>query len=234
MARSSVAGRESTNGNGHVNRIAGVEPAKREVVIAPPNYQTAVFTIRGTSPYVQEAFGDKQRKQIMATQAAGDAAKKKGKKREPRNFDADYKSAMHVSTDGWHGIPASAFRSAMIATIRTTTGITMAFMKQAAFVIADGYDAADSVPLVRITKGKPHRFDQPLKNSNGSVDIRVRPMFDPGWEAVVQVKFDADVLSLEDVASMLSKAGVSVGIGAGRWASKMCGGLGWGCFEITK
>lgn len=218
--------------NGHVNRIADV--GKREVVIQPPNYQTAVFTIRGTSPYVQEAFGDKQRKQMIAAQEAGDAAKKKGKKREPKDFDAAYKSAMHVASEGWHGIPASAFRSAMIATIRTTTGVTMTFAKQAVFVEADGFDAADGVPLVKITKGKPHRFDQALKNSNGSVDIRARPMFDPGWEAVVRVKFDADVLGLADVASMLSRAGVSVGIGAGRWASKMCGGLGWGCWEIPK
>lgn len=218
--------------NGHVNRIA--EIGKREVVIAPPNYQTAMFTIRGTSPYVQEAFGDKQKKLMIATQEAGDAAKKKGKKREPKDFDAAYKSAMHVASEGWNGIPASAFRSAMIATIRTTVGVTMTFAKQAVFVEADGFDATDGVPLVKITKGAPHRFDQALKNATGVVDIRARPMFDPGWEAVVRVKFDADVLSLADVSSMLARAGVSVGIGAGRWASKMCGGLGWGCWEIAK
>ena len=54
------------NGNGvSKNRIAALVDGKeekkagiREVQIAPPNMQTAVIKIRGTTPYVQSKFSD--------------------------------------------------------------------------------------------------------------------------------------------------------------------------------
>ena len=46
------------------------------VTISAPNFQTAVFTIRGTAPYVQNKFSAKAKQMMMDKQSAGSTAKK--------------------------------------------------------------------------------------------------------------------------------------------------------------
>lgn len=207
---------------------AATAPRSESITVKAPNFKTAVFTIVGSEIYVQNRFAAKAG--IMATQAAGSVAKSK-KVRDAKDFDKLYREAMHVSREGWHGIPASCFRNAMISACRTV-GYKMTHAKLACFVIADGYSAEDATPLVKITKGVPKRRDDYARNDNGSVDIRSRPMWEPGWEAIVRIRFDADMLSLRDVANLLMRVGMQVGIGEGRPDSKNSAGMGWGMFEV--
>jgi hypothetical protein len=67
-------------------------------------------------------------------------------------------------------------------------------------------------------------------------DLRVRAMWDTGWEAKVRVKYDADILSLDSLKYLLTRAGVQVGIGEGRADSTKSdgAGMGWGSFEVVK
>ena len=102
--------------------------------------------------------------------------------------------------------------------------------KQAVFIVADGLDADDGTPLVRI-HGDPVRHEGHARNDNGSVDIRVRPMWRE-WHSFVQVRFDADMLSLEDVTNLLARAGLQVGVGEGRPGSTNSTGCGWGTFSV--
>jgi hypothetical protein len=94
--------------------LSTAEPPKEVIRVSRPKLREAVIPIRGISPYVQHAFSEKQRKQMEATQAAGQQAKGK-KVRVPKDFMAVYEAAKHVSQDGWLGIPAPAFRNAMIS-----------------------------------------------------------------------------------------------------------------------
>jgi len=57
-------------------------------------------------------------------------------------------------------------------------------------------------------------------------------MWREGWEAVVHITFDADMLTATDVANLLSRAGMQVGIGEGRPDSKSSCGMGWGTFAV--
>ena len=57
-------------------------------------------------------------------------------------------------------------------------------------------------------------------------------MWAAGWEATVRVKFDADLLTISDIANLLMRAGLQNGIHEGRPASKMSVGMGWGTFEV--
>lgn len=168
---------------------------------------------------------------MSAKQAAGSTAKK-GAKRDAKNFDACYRGAMHVSTEKWHGIPASSFRCAMVSACRLV-GFKMTIAKLSVFVVADGYDSIDQQGLIRITKGKPRRVDSYVKNETGVADIRPRPHWDPGWEAQVKIQFDADQFTTQDVLNLLMRVGMQVGIGAGRPDSSKSTGMGWGTFEIV-
>lgn len=205
---------------------------KKEVIeITPPNLMTVEFVIRGDSPYCQNKFSQKALAQMIATQAAGSTAKK-GRKRDAKDFDSCYRNAIHRTDEGWYGIPAPAFRAALISACRMV-GFMMTRAKLSLFCMADGVDCEDGTPLVRITKGEPHRIDSVVRNDDESADIRPRPIWDAGWEAVVRIRFDADQFTVSDVTNLMCRAGLQVGIGEGRPDSKTSAGCGWGTFVVA-
>lgn len=204
---------------------------ERQVVISPPKFEMARVKLTGTAPYVQHKFSAKARNMIIATQEAGSQARK-GKQRDAKDFTAVYRGAMYLSREGWHGIPAAAFRNAMISACRTV-GFKMTLAKLSLFTEADGFDAEDGTPLVRITKGEPSPHYAPARNANGSVDIRCRPMWVEGWEATLRVRWDSMQFSASDVINLLARVGQQIGIGEGRPDSRMSAGLGWGLFDVS-
>lgn len=203
----------------------------KEVVIPRPNLKVAEFNIGG-DVYVQHKFSAKAKAMIRATQEAGSKSTK-NKKKVARDFEADYEGAKHYSDEGWNGIPASAFRNAMISACRVA-GFTMTIAKLSVFVLGDGFDREDGTPLVRIlTDCEPFddkRIDY-VRNQTGVIDLRARPMW-KNWKAVVRVQYDGDQFGEEDVANLLLRVGMQVGIGEGRPDGKKSAGCGWGLFEI--
>jgi len=212
--------------------MATKKDERPSVQITAPNIRRVGVPIVGVSPYVQNRFSAKGREIMRATQEAGSASKK-GKKREPKDFQALYEAAKYHLPDAAHGIPAAAFRCALISACRLC-GFKMTIAKQAVFVVADGFDEEDGTPLVRITKGDPQYYETAVRNATGVVDLRARAMWREGWEAVVTIEYDADMFSAEDVVNLLSRAGAQVGVGEGRMASKGSGGMGWGVFQVQR
>ena len=208
--------------------------AAQEVVIKPPKFETVTFRIVGTAPYVQNKFSQKAREAMHAKHVAGQAGRK-GNKKEPRDFQANYEQAMHkapASAGGWCGVPAPAFRAAMVSACRLV-GFKMTLAKLSFFIVADGYDADDGTPLVKIAKGTPEYTELAVRNESGVCDLRVRPMWRE-WEATVRVKFDAEMFSVQDIANLLQRAGEQVGVGEGRPDSHNSCGMGWGTFTFKK
>lgn len=198
------------------------------VTIARPNIDTVVVKIRGTAPYVQHKFSQKSRNQMLDKQKAGSTGKGK-KTREARNVEEDYIAAMHVGRDGRHGIPAPAFRSAMISACRLV-GFQMTKAKLSVFVEPDFFDADDGTPLVEII-GTPRMHEGYVRLETGVASVSIRPMWEE-WEASVTVRFDSDQFTINDVVNLMSRAGLQVGIGEGRPDSKKSHGMGWGTFQV--
>ena len=203
----------------------------KTVAIPMPAFRYQRFTIRGTEIYVQNKFSAKAREKMRTDQEMGWQAKSR-KVREPKDFGRAYADAIHVSTDGWHGIPASAFRAAMISACRIV-GFAMTRAKLSVFVEAEGIDADDATPLVRITKGEPE-YREDLVRQQTTTDLRPRPMWTPGWEARVVVRYDTAQFSDEDVYALMLRVGSQVGIGEGRPDSRSSAGMGWGLFEVVE
>lgn len=201
------------------------------VQIKPPKFQIGVFKITGTAPLVINKFPQKAMEEMENKQRAGSQAKK-GKQREGKDFEALYEGARHRSREGWDGIPASAFRNAMISACRLVN-FKMTLAKLTVFIEADGFDKDEGTPLVRIIKGDPRPVKMAVRNVTGVCDIRVRPMWEQ-WAANVRIRFDSDQFSLTDVANLLDRVGQQVGLCEGRPDSKASAGMGWGLFRIEE
>lgn len=197
------------------------------LTISAPNLKTAVFIIKGTAPYVQLKFSEKVKNQLL--DKMGTEGKASKTKRTARNYKNEFEDAMYLSDKGWRGIPAAAFRNAMISACRLAD-FKMTLAKLSVKVVADGYDKNDGTPLVKI-EGKPEISQLPVRNATGVVDIRTRAMW-RSWKAKVCVEFDADQFTQTDIANLLMRVGLQVGIGEGRQDSKRSNGMGWGFFTI--
>ena len=210
--------------------MATAKTKVESLVISEPKLETAEFRIEGTAPLVVHAFSQKAKEKMMADQAAGGTAKSK-RTREPKDFDAVYLGAFHMGKrTGKPGFPASAFRNAMIDACRLV-GFKMTHAKLSVFVQHDDIDQ-DGFPIVLI-EGEPRQHSSYARNETGVVDIRVRPMWEE-WAMVLRVTWDADQFTVTDVANLLLRAGMQVGVGEGRPNSKKSFGLGWGTFRIAE
>jgi hypothetical protein len=210
---------------------AKIAPAKSEistVQITAPKIHTAEFKIVGTAPYIQLRFSEKAINAMREKHEAGSQANKK-KAKEARDFNQDFIQAQHRSDDEWNGIPAAAFRNGMISACRLV-GFKMTLAKLSVFVLPDGFDKVDGVPLIKIN-GKPESHIMHARNATGVCDLRVRAKFWP-WSAVVRIQYDADQFTATDAANLMTRVGTQVGIGEGRPDSKMSAGMGWGTFKL--
>lgn len=206
--------------------------AARPAAITPPRMNTLVVSIKGTAPLMIAKFSAKAQNKIKADQEAGSAAKTK-KNRAARDFTADVEAARHISTEGWDGLNASAFRNAMIDACRAA-GFVMTKAKLAIFCIAEGVDREDGAPLVRIKSPKPFETSiMPVRNSNGGMDLRARPRW-PEWEMDVKLRHDLDILSVDDVVNLMLRVGMQVGVGEGRPYGREGNGMGLGLFDIVQ
>lgn len=200
------------------------------ITIAPPNMQELQMTIIGMAPLMICRFSQKAMEKMMATQSAGSTARK-GAKREPRDFDADFQGARHISTEGWDGIHAAAFRNGMISACRLVN-FKMTIAKLSVFIMPDGFDVVDGVPLVRIDGGEPVKRIMHTRNATGVIDLRARPAWDR-WRCHLRISYDADQFTATDVVNLLSRVGAQVGVGEGRPDSRSSAGMGLGMFRLA-
>lgn len=204
------------------------ESGTQQIVISAPNMQRARFTIQGTAPLMTARFSKKA--EIMRRQAEGARPGKKAA-RDARDFDAEWIEAAYRDASGWFGVNAPAFRNAAISACRLV-GFKMTIAKLSIFVDADGFDLNDFVPLVRITRGDPQPSFMNVRNATGVVDIRSRPIWQPGWQMAPIMRWDAAQFRLEDVTNLIARVGLQVGIGEGRPDSRQSSGLGYGLFDV--
>jgi len=201
------------------------------IQITAPNIQAIKLRIVGTSPYMQARLSAKAQGILTTKFKTEEQAVKKRAPRKARNFQEDFEGAKHLSTDGWIGIPSSGLRNAMISACRLV-GFEMTRAKLAIFVAAEGADRLDGLPLFRIY-GEPEISEMAVRNATGVIDIRVRPLWQPGWYAEPTISFDADIFRETDIVNLLARAGRQVGLGEGRSDSRKSTGLGFGFFEIA-
>lgn len=197
------------------------------VVISAPKFNTVDVLLQGTAPLVVARFSKKI--ELMAKMAEGSSAKSK-KERNARDYDKEAEDARYRSGEGWEGVNASAFRAGMISACRLV-GFKMTLAKLSVFVVADGWDQQDGIPLVRVY-GTSETYTAHTRNATGVVDVRSRPMYRE-WAVKLRVRFDADQFNIQDVYNLIARVGGQVGLCEGRPDSKSSAGCGFGTFEVV-
>lgn len=204
-------------------------PTPQTVTIKAPRFGIAQFHVRGIAPLVIHRFSAKTKQQMKDKMETGKAASSR-KNREAKATDDLYEEARYRSADGWDGFNASSIRAAMISACRLV-GFKMTLAKLSVFVLADATDATEpQIPLIRII-GAPIKQEDMARVETGQPYVTVRAAYHD-WKAVIRIRFDMDQFTNQDVANLLSRVGLQVGIGEGRPDSKNSAGMGWGLFEI--
>lgn len=208
--------------------MVAAKQVEQNIVIKPPKFSTVELLIEGIAPLVVERFSKKM--ELMEKMAQGPSAKNK-KERTARDYDNEAEEARYRAPENWEGMNAAAFRAGMISACRLV-GFKMTLAKLSVFIEADGFDAKDGIPLIRIY-GQSETFTAHTRNATGVVDVRSRPMYRQ-WAANLRIRFDADQFQVSDVINLISRVGLQVGIGAGRPDSKSSSGCGWGMFRVVE
>lgn len=193
------------------------KPEKTVITLPPLNIHTAALTLIGDTPLICHAWSQKSKEAMLAKQM-----KKAVPKKEAKDPERDFRESLYPHPEGGFGFPAVAFKAAAVGACRFVSGIPMTIARGAFHVVGD---------LVKI-EGEPEMREDTVRNESGVADIRYRGEFKQ-WRAMIAVKFDADMLSIEQIANLFNRAGFSVGIGEWRPMSKESASGRFGMFHVA-
>jgi hypothetical protein len=203
---------------------------QKTVTIMAPKFETAVFECVGVAPLVIHRFSSKTKEQMKQKMETGKAASSK-KTREAKDTNDLFNESRYISTEGWDGVHAGGFRNALIDACRLVN-FKMTLAKCSIFIVQDGWDKQEpQIPLVRIY-GKAVKQEDMARVETGQPYVTVRAAYHD-WRVKLQVRWDGDQFTLDDVSNLLARVGMQIGIGEGRPFSKNSAGMGWGLFALT-
>lgn len=172
---------------------------------------TMEFPIRGVTPLITHQWAEKAIREME--EKGGPATAKKVK--EKRDSEGDYQAARYVldvpRADSWtDGMPAVAFKAALVQGARAFENVTMTLLKQ--FIFVHGEPPQMLIPL----EAKPKmRRDMVRvgKGLNKTADIRWRPEYWP-WSALLRITWPTALFDIDSIASLVEAAGIG---GVGEW-----------------
>ena len=189
------------------------------VTIQPIKEMLAKLTIQGTSPMMQHNWSEKAKK-MMRDKHQG----KKTKNREVRDVHQEFLDAHYRTEDGGYGIPVKAVKKCVISAAHKDLGIEKTLVAKAFFVRCN-----DANGVIPIQADDPIMDEDVVRVGMGSTDLRYRPRF-ASWRCDLEIEFDGDLLTEEDIINLVNRAGFGVGIGESRPEKK--GDLGR--FEVDR
>ena len=180
---------------------------KTDVKIELPklDIQTIDIVVGGDTPLICHRWSEKAKKEILDKQM-----KKAKPGKRAKDPEEDFEDSLYKMPDGGYGFPVIAFKDAAVTSCTSVAGITKVAARQA-FRVGN---TTDSGELVRINGPVEMREDM-VRVGMGTADIRYRGQF-PHWWATVRVRFNANVLSAEQIMNLFNTAGFGVGIGEWR------------------
>ena len=162
----------------------------------------AVIVLESDSPLVVHAWSAKAKQEILDKQM-----KKPKQAKEAKDPAALYEECFYRTQDGRYGFPAIAFKAAAVDACSHVSDLTKVAARGAFHI--DG----EIVPLEDFS-GPVQRQDM-VRIAMGTADVRIRPEF-PTWKAKLNIRYNAGVLSLDQIANLFNVAGFSIGIGEHR------------------
>lgn len=177
------------------------------------------FHLIGTTPMLFNAMSVKAKRTLMIGGGKKTAAEKRDLKHNP---EEEFRDSVHRMEGGptLLGFPGPAVKGAMMTAALETPGITKSSVQRLV-----------SIPDQKIRIwGKPYLHMAVVKSAdiNRTPDIRTRA-FLPRWAAMVDVTYVTPTLNAYSIASLLTNAGMIVGLGDFRQEK---GRGAFGCFDV--
>lgn len=179
-------------------------------------------TLIGDSPLIVHAWSLKAKLQMLQKQM-----KVAKPAREAKDPNEDFRQSLYLLPDGGYGFPSVAFKNAAVTACTSVAGVTKVAARQAFHIVGEDIDvdgAFEGVKMrqnmVRVEGSEARMREDMVRVGMGTADLRYRGEFWP-WHAKVLVRFNANVLSPEQILNLLNTAGFAVGVG--EWRSERDG-----------
>lgn len=197
--------------NGSTNGKAKTAPEKA-IVLPRLNIQVVQVKLVGDSGLICHKWSEKAKSEMRAKQMK--IAKPAKEAKDPQ---ADFLGSLYDYPGGGYGFPAIAFKAAAVDACSHVDGVTKVEAR-GAFHISEQFGPKDtdlrSAELVRIN-GTPTMREDMVKIGMGTADLRYRGEFRE-WSTQFLVRFNANVLSVEQIFNLFSTAGFAIGVGEWR------------------
>tara|TARA_Y100000296_G_scaffold62819_1_gene73044 strand:- start:205 stop:798 length:594 start_codon:yes stop_codon:yes gene_type:complete len=177
-----------------------------DVVIKPPNFQQVTLDVTGLTPLIQNKMKESVMKMMEDVRTGKKPSQKSRKAVDPKKSMLE---SSYLQDDGSFGFPASAFKQCAVRAAKAL-GVNMTDARTLFFVIPNAPDGE----CVAIKSNKPILRKDPVNVKTGK-DLRFRPEFRK-WKAKLLVRYDADRVTVEQVANLLNHGGQTVGVGEWR------------------
>lgn len=190
------------------------------ITIPAIKQELLTITIIGDTPLIMHKWSEKAKKMIRDKQ--GKKATAAG--REAKDPEQEMEDCIYHLPGGQPAFPAAAFKKAAVRACKPIPGIDMIDARGWFYVIGDPSDPS----LVAITADKPIMREDPVPIGQGT-DLRYRPEF-RNWSAVLNIRFNENVVSAEQICNLISLAGFHVGVGEMR--PEKPGGQDYGLWHV--
>lgn len=185
-----------------------VEPVNEGIVIPRINLQVATIKLVGDSALICHKWSEKAKAEMLGKQMG--KAKAARAHKDPQ---ADYLSSLYEHPEGGYGFPVVAFKAAAVDACSHVDGITKVEARGAFHINGE---------LAKIV-GEPSMREDMVRVGMGSADIRHRGEFKQ-WSTTLTIRFNANVLTLEQIVNLFHTAGFSIGVG--EWRPQKDGSYG--------
>ena len=172
------------------------------------NIQTAIIKIVGDSSLICHAWSKKAKQEMLDKQM-----KKAKQAKEAKDPEKDFQESLYKIPGGGFGFPAVAFKSAAVDACSHVANMTKVEARGAFHINGD---------MVTID-GKPEKREDMVRIAMGTADIRYRGEFKK-WSATFEIRYNANVLQLEQLLNLFNTAGFAIGIG--EWRPQKDGSFG--------
>lgn len=221
--------------------VSKLDPKK--IKILDPEFTERTFVVIGANELVTHRWTEKAKKQLRDDQQGIPRPKK-----EPKDPNEEFMGSLYpMGPDARgvprYGIPAAAFKKAMVRACSLCEGIPMTAAKCVMFVVGEqclvheevtpGQIVEQTVELLEIFGDGPYLREDAVrvgKFPSRSADLRYRGTWRK-WAVKVPVSWMANILTIEQVANLLKLAGFCVGVGEDRPEKQ---GGSWGTWRVAK
>lgn len=187
---------------------AAKKPAAGSITLPKLDVRFIKFNLKGDSPLICHAWSEKAKREMLDKQM-----KKAKQAKDAKDPDADYRASLYPHPEGGYGFPSVAFKNAAVDACSYIAGVTKVEARGAFHIVGD---------MVKIN-GTPSPREDMVRVGMGVADLRYRGEFRE-WSAEITLRYNASVLSDEQVANLFNTAGFAVGVG--EWRPQRDGSFG--------